>query len=249
MWLIGLLCIALAGAGLWLMRLPAGYRVERVQRFARTADFMQAYLLDYPRWQDWSPWLLHDPQTELHFFGQAGQVGSGYGWQSQSIGQGEISTDAIKPGQSTALTLKFMKPFKSQAQVFFEFHEVAKDPTACELRWVMDAKVPLPMRPFVPMFEHMIGMDFDLGLARMVGALDSSAPTRASAFWAFAHAPRNRSSHAASAVPWQACLDFLPKRSPSLLYRPGTRLAASQRVSTTRSPSKTVAPVAKPPCP
>jgi len=73
MWLIGLLCIALSGAGLWLMRLPAGYRVERVQRFARTADFMQAYLLDYARWQDWSPWLLHDPQTELHFSGKRGR--------------------------------------------------------------------------------------------------------------------------------------------------------------------------------
>ena len=40
----------------------------------------------------------------------------------------------------------------------------------------MDAKVPLPMRPFLPMFKHMIGMDFELGLARMLGALDATAP-------------------------------------------------------------------------
>ena len=175
-WLLGIAWFVIMGAGLWLMRLPAGYRVERVQRFARPPDVMQAFVLDYPRWQEWSPWLLHDPQTALHFFGQAGQVGSGYGWQSQGIGQGVISTDAIEPSQSTALTLKFIKPFKSQAQVLFEFHAVANEPAACDVRWVMDAKVPLPMRPFLPMFEHMIGMDFNLGLARMVGALDSSAP-------------------------------------------------------------------------
>ena len=221
MWLIGLLCVALAGAGLWLMRLPAGYRVERVQRFARTADFMQAYLLDYARWQDWSPWLLHDPQTELRFFGQAGQVGSGYGWQSQSIGQGAISTDAIKPGQSTALTLKFMKPFKSQAQVFFEFHEVANDPAACELRWVMDAKVPLLMRPFLPMFEHMIGMDFDLGLARMVGALDSSAPHPRISFLGVCTRPAQSVITRNFSGPMAGLPDFFAKAFPELAVQAG----------------------------
>lgn len=171
-----LLGLALVCAGLWLLQLPNGYRVERRQQFARSRHDMQAYVLDYQRWQEWSPWLLHDPQTELHFFGNAAEIGSGYGWQSARIGQGEITTDAIEPGRSIKQTLKFFKPFKSQAQVCFEFHEVANEPGACELRWVMEAKVPLPMRPFLPMFKHMIGMDFELGLARMVGALDATAP-------------------------------------------------------------------------
>lgn len=171
--LLGLITVC---AGLWLIRLPKGYRVERTQQFARTRQEMQAYVLNYQRWQEWNPWLLHDPQTELNFFGKSGDIGSGYGWQSERIGQGAITTDAIEPEHRIAQTLTFFKPFKSKAQVIFEFHEVANDPGACELRWVMDAKVPLPMRPFLPMFKHMIGMDFELGLARMVGALDASAP-------------------------------------------------------------------------
>ena len=176
MGLLVILGLALVCAGLWLVQLPNGYRVERTQQFARTRQAMQAYVLEYQLWQDWSPWLLHDPHTELHFFGTTGEIGSGYGWQSARIGQGEITTDAIEPGSRIAQTLTFFKPFKSKAQVCFEFHEVANNPGACELRWVMDAKVPLPMRPFLPMFKHMIGMDFELGLARMVGALDATAP-------------------------------------------------------------------------
>ena len=34
--------LALVCAGLWLIRLPAGYRVERRQQFARSSHDMQA---------------------------------------------------------------------------------------------------------------------------------------------------------------------------------------------------------------
>lgn len=221
MGLLVLLGLALVCAGLWLMRLPAGYRVERTQQFARTRQAMQAYVLDYRRWQDWSPWLLHDPGTELNFFGITGEIGSGYGWQSERIGQGEITTDAIEPGRRISQTLTFFKPFKSKAQVFFEFHEVANNPGTCELRWVMDAKVPLPMRPFLPMFKHMIGMDFELGLARMVGALDANAPHPRITFIGVCTRPAQTVIKRSYSGPMKDLPDFFAKAYPELAMQAG----------------------------
>lgn len=216
-----LLGLTLACTGLWLIRLPNGYRVERTQQFARTRQEMQAYVLNYQRWQEWNPWLLHDPQTELNFFGKSGEIGSGYGWQSERIGQGKITTDAIEPEHRIAQTLTFFKPFKSQALVCFEFHEVANDPGACELRWVMDAKVPLPMRPFLPMFKHTIGMDFELGLARMAGALDTNAPHPRITFIGVCTRPAQTVIKRSYSGPMKDLPDFFAKAYPELSLQAG----------------------------
>lgn len=215
-WFLGLLGLTLVGGLLWLMRLPSAYRVERSQPFARSNQDIQAYVLDYKRWTEWSPWLLHDAQTQLHYFGEPGHVGSGYRWHSERIGQGEITTDAIEPGRSVRQTLKFFKPFKSQAQVCFEFHGVSHDPTACELRWVMEAKLPLPMRPFAPVFKHMIGMDFELGLARMVGALDATAPHPRFTFVGVCELPAQRVITRNYQGPMTGLPDFFATAFPAL---------------------------------
>lgn len=166
---LALLLVAL----LWLWRQPGEYSVERKQVFAQSPQALYDYILDYRSWSQWSPWVLHDAQTQLSYFGAAGQVGSGYAWQSGLIGEGRITTLDLVPGQRIAQDLQFIKPFRSQAQVQFEVQ--ADGAQGCTVVWRMQSRLPWFMRPMRAMFERMIGTDFELGLARMVGALDARA--------------------------------------------------------------------------
>lgn len=170
---LGLVVVILVVVLIWLLRLPRSYVVERRQRFAQSADTLYQYVQDYPRWSEWSPWILHDASTQLSYHGTPNAVGSGYVWASAKIGEGSITTTALEPGRSVAMDLRFLKPFKSQADVRFSIEAVDG---GCEVAWIMSSGLPIFMRPFCAMFQRMIGMDFELGLARMVGALDPTAP-------------------------------------------------------------------------
>lgn len=228
-----LLFIAMLGVFLWLLRLPASYQLERRQRIASPAGAVYQYVLDYPRWTEWSPWLLHDPGSALGYHGQTGQVGSGYSWQSAKIGQGSITTTALAEGQRIEQDLRFIKPFKSQADVRFTFSPLPDG--ASEVCWSMSSRMPIFMRPFIPMFTRMIGYDFELGLARMAGALDPSAPHPRIRFLGVVQRPEQRTTALPYSGPMDGLTAFFKSAYPSLYERAGAQardlpLAAYHRV-------------------
>lgn len=164
--------VALAGLVLWLFTLPGQYQVQRSVRVRAALGQSFEAVRDFQRWPSWSPWLLHDPACELHYENPREQGGY-YRWDSALIGQGRVSHQTILPEQQLQMLLEFFKPFKSQAQVSFDFCDVGDGYS--EIHWTMDARLPLVMRPMRKMFETMIGLDFELGLALLAGQLDPSA--------------------------------------------------------------------------
>jgi effector-binding domain-containing protein len=95
------------------------------------------------------------------------------------IGAGKTTHTAIHPHQSISQQLEFFKPFKSKASIEWTFQEAAGVTT---VTWTMQSRMPLPMRPMVPMITRMIGLDFELGLGLMRGVLDHSSEHPAIAF-------------------------------------------------------------------
>ena len=112
---------------------------------------------DFHSWPKWSPWLIAEPKCTLTF----PEDGKSYSWDGQIIGSGNIAITKENSLSSIDYDLRFLKPWKSQADVRFLFTE--KD-GGTEVSWVMDSSLPWFMFWMTTMMTGLLGMDYERGL-------------------------------------------------------------------------------------
>ncbi len=170
--MIWILVLALiAGVLIYLLSLPKSYQVQRSLTIARPVGAVFEQVQDFRLSKAWSPWLLHDSDCVPTLVNPT-EVGGSNAWESTKIGSGKTTHTAIVKDQSISQKLEFFKPFKSVAAIEWAFKETQG---STMVTWTMNAGIPLPMRPFIPMMTRMIGLDFELGLGLLRGVLDPSA--------------------------------------------------------------------------
>jgi hypothetical protein len=163
--------VVIAAALIYLLNMPKSYRVERSITIARPVDVVFEQVQDFRLWKAWNPWLQYDATT-VPSYDNPTQVGGSYSWNSDKIGSGKTTHTTIEQNQSISQKLEFFKPFKSVANVGWAFKT---EGASTVVTWSMNAGMPLPMRPFIPMMTRMIGLDFEFGLGLLRGVLDDSA--------------------------------------------------------------------------
>lgn len=139
-------------------------------------DKVKESLSDFRQWPKWSPWLIMEPQAKLDFSENQGQVGASYSWHGEMTGEGNMVLNAVST-EKLEMDLQFIKPFKSQAKVFFDLQSLDNDST--KVSWIMDSKLPFFMFWMVKRFEAFIGMDYERGLKMLRDYLETgSVPSR-----------------------------------------------------------------------
>lgn len=114
-------------------------------------------LNDYNHWTPWSPWLIMDPKAEV----KVAEDAKSYEWEGPRTGSGKMVITGEKENQSLDIDLTFLKPWKSQAKVYFETKE--KD-GGTQVTWKMDGSLPFFMFWMKTLMSNMIGMDYARGL-------------------------------------------------------------------------------------
>jgi hypothetical protein len=127
------------------------------------------FIADFQNWPSWSPWLIMEPGCKLTYSDNQKTVGAHYHWSGDLVGAGSMELLA-KTGSDLHMGLKFLKPFKSQADVSFEFVELDD---ATEVTWVMNSQVPWFLFFLRSMFAKMIAMDYDRGLKMLKSKLET----------------------------------------------------------------------------
>ena len=93
---------------------PGGYSIERTVDISRP----QAEVFDYIKLtrnqENYSKWVMLDPNSRKTFTGTDGTVGFVYTWDSDNkqVGQGSQTITAITEGSEVKSTVKFIKPFE-----------------------------------------------------------------------------------------------------------------------------------------
>lgn len=123
-----------------------------------------AYVRDFEKWPEWSPWLICEKETKLSF-----QKDS-YSWEGKVVGAGEMSVASARENQQIDYKLEFLKPWKSKADVCIKF-EPSGDGT--KVKWIMDSSLPWFMFFMKGMMECMIGMDYQRGLCMLKERLET----------------------------------------------------------------------------
>ena len=168
--LIAIAALLLAGL-LWLLLQKRSYQVSRELVVARPVGEVFAYVRDFGNWPAWSPWLMHEPDCQLSF-NNPDEEGGGYSWDGLYVGAGSMRHQRIKVDSELKMQLTFLRPFKSSAQVSWSFRE---QDGGCALTWSMVGSLPFYLSPMRSMLARMIGMDYELGLALLLGQLQPEA--------------------------------------------------------------------------
>lgn len=171
-WFLGIFGLFLFTALSYLLIQPKRYSVKRCITIEQPVDIVFNKIRDLPSWKDWSPWVLHEPNTQLTYSEAPNEVGGSYSWQGEMIGSGSLTHVAFSAPSQIQQKIEFIKPFQSTADISWDL--TAKE-HGCEICWSMQGQLPFLFRFLNKKMTSMIGNDFELGLALLNGQLDSNA--------------------------------------------------------------------------
>jgi len=127
---------------------------------------------DFNTWPIWSPWLIMERECQPTYQGRAGELGHGYNWEGKKVGAGGMVMTALDANRMEA-DLNFLKPWKSHADIAFEFKSTGDNQTRVD--WHMDGSLPVFMFFMLGKMKAMIAADYDRGLRMLKDYLETGS--------------------------------------------------------------------------
>ena len=121
---------------------------------------------------NYSKWVMVDPDMKKDFKGTDGTVGFVYRWDgNQKAGKGEQEIIGINEGERIAVELRFIKPFAGVARAHMTTQVVNGDGT--NIRWTMEGSNPYPRNLMNPLIGSILGKDLELSLSNLKSILEN----------------------------------------------------------------------------
>ena len=159
--------LLLACLALFIASRPAEFRIERSALIQAAPEAVFAWVNDFHRWHQWSPWAKRDPAMQVSYEGPESGVGAIYRWLgNREVGEGSCRISASQPGTLVRMQLQFIKPF--QADNIAEFH-FQSEAGGTRVSWSMSGSNGFVGKAMGLLFnmDKMVGKDFDQGLASL----------------------------------------------------------------------------------
>lgn len=151
---------------------PDTFRVERSASIKAPPEKIFALINDFHQWGSWSPYEKLDPAMKKTFSGPVSGLGSVYAWEGNgNAGAGRMEITESSPASRVIMQLDFIKPIEGHNVADFTL-QTQGDTT--KVTWAMHGPSPYIaklMGLFVDM-DHMIGRDFETGLANLKTATE-----------------------------------------------------------------------------
>jgi uncharacterized protein YndB with AHSA1/START domain len=177
---LALVVIVAAFAGFVATR-PADFRIVRSRTVAAPPDVVHAYVNDFKRWAEWSPWEKLDPTMKRELSGATAGPGAVYYWNgNDKVGEGRMTITDSQAPKSVTIRLEFLKPFAATNTTQFD---LVPSGSGTSVTWAMTGRnnfVAKAMCLFMDM-DKMVGPDFERGLAQLDAAAKAGAAVAAQA--------------------------------------------------------------------
>jgi hypothetical protein len=94
-----LILVALAG---YIATRPSEFRISRARTVAAPPDVVYAYVNDFHKWPEWSPWEKLDPAMKKEVSGAPAGAGAVYLWSgNDQVGEGRMTiTDSRRAARA-----------------------------------------------------------------------------------------------------------------------------------------------------
>ena len=178
--------VVLAG---YIASRPSQFRISRSRTVAAPPNLVYAYVNDFHKWPEWSPWDTLDPAMKNELSGAPAGPGAVYSWWGNNkVGEGRMTITDSRPPRSVTIRLEFIKPWTATNTAQFDF---VPSGSGTNVTWAMSGHNHFMAKAFSVFMDmdRMVGPDFDRGLANLDAATEA-AMTRSSP----AAAPRGERS-------------------------------------------------------
>ncbi|KJC33807.1 polyketide cyclase [Bradyrhizobium sp. LTSP885] len=162
-----ILAIAIAVVLILAATKPDKLRVVRAISIKAPAERIFPLINDFHQWVAWSPYETRDPAMKRTYGGAERGQGAVYAWDgNKNVGSGRMEIlDASVPSK-IVIKLDFFKPFEGHNTAEFT---MLPQGDATSVTWTMYGPAVFMsklMQVFISL-DHMIGKDFEAGLANL----------------------------------------------------------------------------------
>jgi len=174
--LIAFALIAAAAAGFIATR-PSEFLITRTRTFAAPPEVVHAYVNDFHKWAEWSPWEKLDPGMMREYSGAPVGAGASYHWLgNDEVGEGRMTITESTPPQRVTIRLEFLKPFPATNTAVFY---IDRGGLGTEVTWSMTGHNNFMAKAFglFMNMDKLVGGDFAKGLAEL-DAVTAAVATR-----------------------------------------------------------------------
>lgn len=175
------LVVIVAGLAAFIATRPSEFRIARSRTVQAPPDVVYAYVSDFHKWPEWSPWEKLDPAMKKEISGPPAGPGATYHWAgNDQVGEGRMTITDSRAPQSVTIRLEFIKPWTATNTTQFDF---APSGSGTQVTWAMTGHNNFMAKAFGLFMdmEKMVGPDFKKGLADLDRATAAAARPPASA--------------------------------------------------------------------
>jgi hypothetical protein len=141
--------------------------VQRATSIKAPADRIFPLINDFRQWRSWSPYENKDPAMKRTYDGADSGKGAVYAWDgNNNVGSGRMEILEASVPSKIVIKLDFFKPFEGHNTAEFT---ILPQGDAIMLTWTMSGPAVFMsrlMQVFINL-DHMIGRDFEAGLANL----------------------------------------------------------------------------------
>ncbi|RRS04811.1 polyketide cyclase [Aquabacterium soli] len=169
-----ILAVALAALLLYAATRPDTFAVQRSALIQASPDKLFPLINDLHQFNTWNPYARKDPAMRIDYRGPASGPGAAFDFSgNKDAGKGSIEVTGGQAPTRVDMRLDMVEPFEGHNQIAFTLTPQGQ---ATQVTWAMHGPSPYLSKVigiFLDM-DHMIGRDFEAGLAR----LKATAETR-----------------------------------------------------------------------
>lgn len=145
--------------------LPSRFSVMRAIVIQAPPERIYAQLDDPKAWMKWAVWPRRDPAMIIKYNGAARGAGARWDWQSKTQGNGGMTFTASEPGKQLTYKLEF----PDFGMVSTGVLKLEPEGSGTKLTWTNEGDMGMsPMNRYMGlMMDHMVGPDFEAGLAQL----------------------------------------------------------------------------------
>jgi len=123
--------------------------------------------------ENYSKWVMADPNAKLNYIGQDGTIGFISQWESElkNVGIGEQEIMYINENESYQVEIRFKKPFEGVSQAITTTEAISDNQTKVTTTFL--TSTPFPMNVMVPFISKMLKKDMDGNMVRLKANLEA----------------------------------------------------------------------------
>ena len=162
-----ILAIAIAAVLILAATKPTTLRVQRSVSINAPPERIFSLISDFHQWVTWSPYEQKDPAMKRTYSGTERGRGAVYAWDGdKNVGSGRMEILDVSAPSKIVIKLDFFKPFEGHNTAEFT---MLPQGDGTHVTWLMHGPARFVTR-VIQVFmnlDHMIGKDFEAGLANL----------------------------------------------------------------------------------